>query len=210
MKRSEEEKSRFPIFRERFRELQGDRSNTEFAEFLGISRQTVGFYCNGDRIPDALGLKEIAATCGVSADWLLGLSDVQSGEIELRQVCDYTGLSQESIERLRLIKFTKDTVNRRWLMNQIIPSNIFFHTLRKLTMLLRQYSRVYDNFSDDNPFGNSYEVDGIHISDSDILEARFHSVTESWNELITDLMDKAKISNEFKSTGPINQPKGEE
>lgn len=100
MKRPKEEKNRFPIFRERFRELQGDRSNTEFAEFLGISRQTVGFYCNGDRIPDALGLKEIASTCGVSADWLLGLSDVRTNDIKLREICDATGLSERALLNL--------------------------------------------------------------------------------------------------------------
>ena len=71
----ERKNERLPIFTERFRELQGDRSNTEFAEFLEISRQTVGFYCNGDRIPDALTLKQIAEKCGVSADWLLGISN---------------------------------------------------------------------------------------------------------------------------------------
>ena len=49
----ERKSNRLPIFTERFRKLQGDRSNTEFAEFLEISRQTVGFYCNGDRLPDA-------------------------------------------------------------------------------------------------------------------------------------------------------------
>lgn len=100
MKHTKEEKNRFPIFRERFRELQGDRSNTEFAELLGISRQTVGFYCNGDRIPDALGLKEIALTCGVSADWLLGLSDVKTNDIKLREICEATGLSERALINL--------------------------------------------------------------------------------------------------------------
>lgn len=66
---------RFPQFTNRFRALRGDRDNTEFAKFLGISRQTVGFYYNGDRIPDAMMLKEIAEKCDVSADWLLGLTN---------------------------------------------------------------------------------------------------------------------------------------
>ena len=30
--------NRLPIFTERFRELQGDLSNTDYADFLGISR----------------------------------------------------------------------------------------------------------------------------------------------------------------------------
>ena len=63
----ERKNDRLPIFTERFRELQGERSNTEFAEFLGISRQTVGFYWNGDRVPDAITLIKIAKKCEVSA-----------------------------------------------------------------------------------------------------------------------------------------------
>ena len=47
----ERKENRLPIFTERFRSLQEDRTNTEFADFLGLSRQTVGFYCNGDRLP---------------------------------------------------------------------------------------------------------------------------------------------------------------
>lgn len=91
---------RFPEFTERFRELRGERDNTEFGKFLGISRQTVGFYCNGDRIPDALGLKQIAEKCGVSADWLLGLTDVKSPDINIRDISGYTGLSESAIHLL--------------------------------------------------------------------------------------------------------------
>ena len=93
----EHKNDRIPIFTERFRELQGDRSNTEFAEFLGISRQTVGFYCNGDRIPDAMTLKQIAEKCNVSTDWLLGLSDARSTDADIRKICEYTGLSEKAV-----------------------------------------------------------------------------------------------------------------
>ena len=63
---------RFPAFRDAFVELMGDMTIKDFAEKLGMSRATVGFYCNGDRIPDALGIKTIAEKCGVSARWPVG------------------------------------------------------------------------------------------------------------------------------------------
>lgn len=69
------ERKRFPIFAERFNILRDERTQGEFADFLGISRPTVGFYENGTRIPDAYILKQICEKCDVSADWLLGLSD---------------------------------------------------------------------------------------------------------------------------------------
>lgn len=96
----ERKNERLPIFTERFRELQGDRSNTEFADFLGISRQTVGFYCNGDRVPDALTLVKIAKKCEVSSDWLLGLTDIKTTDADVQSMCKFTGLSDQTIYRL--------------------------------------------------------------------------------------------------------------
>ena len=95
----ERKNDRLPIFTERFRELQGEKTNTEFADFLGISRQTVGFYCNGDRVPDALTLIKISQKCGVSADWLLGLSDYKNKETESTSAKEL-GLSEKSVNFL--------------------------------------------------------------------------------------------------------------
>lgn len=64
---------RFPVFCERFKELRGTMTDQQFAEKLGMSRQTIGFYARGERVPDAVGVRRIADACGVSADWLLGI-----------------------------------------------------------------------------------------------------------------------------------------
>ena len=102
MKQSEKREPRLKVFSERFELLRKERnlSNTDFAKFLGMSRQTVGFYLNGERVPDAITLIKIAEKCNVSADWLLGLSAVKSRDIEEQKVCTYTGLSQEAIHVL--------------------------------------------------------------------------------------------------------------
>lgn len=107
MKQKSGENNRLPIFTKRFRELQGERTNTEFADFLGISRQTVGFYCNGDRIPDAAVLRQIAEKCEVSADWLLGLSSFKRIENRTESAKEL-GLSEESINCLRGLKGEED------------------------------------------------------------------------------------------------------
>lgn len=91
---------RFPKFQERLRELQGEMSNTEFADFLGITRQTIGFYLNGHRIPDILCLAQISRRCNVSADWLIGTSDVKSTNADTKATSKYIGLSEESISFL--------------------------------------------------------------------------------------------------------------
>lgn len=88
---------RFPEFRNAFLELMGDMTLEQFAKKLGMSRATVGFYAAGQRIPDALGLKKIAEKCNVSADWLLGLSDIKSCNMDIRAICRKTGLSEKAI-----------------------------------------------------------------------------------------------------------------
>ena len=93
--------NRLPVFRDRFNELKGDRNQQEFADFLGISRPTVALYASGERIPDAVILKQIAERCGVSADYLLGLSDAATADKNLQFVCDYTGLAVDEIMALK-------------------------------------------------------------------------------------------------------------
>ena len=76
MKTSEFKESRLPVFTERFQSLRNEgETQVAFAARLDIARPTVAQYENGSRIPDAEMLKKIAEKCGVSANWLLGLSD---------------------------------------------------------------------------------------------------------------------------------------
>ena len=89
MKHGNSNTGRLPGLRSRLAELQGNMSTTDFAQKLGLSRQTVGFYLNGDRIPDSETLIKICKSCNVSADWLLGIET------------DGLGLSARSTELLR-------------------------------------------------------------------------------------------------------------
>ncbi len=100
--------SRFPKFQERFRKLQGEMSNTEFADFLGITRQTIGFYLNGNRIPDILCLAQISRRCNVSADWLIGTSDVETINTDIKATSKFTGLSEASIHYLTTVNESLD------------------------------------------------------------------------------------------------------
>lgn len=102
---------RFPEFQAAFNELMGDMTIQEFADKLGMSRATVGFYSSGQRIPDALGVKKIAERCNVSTDWLLGLSRIKSTDFNLRQACETTGLSENVVELIGIYMKDDQKVN---------------------------------------------------------------------------------------------------
>ncbi|MBR6654381.1 MAG: helix-turn-helix transcriptional regulator [Oscillospiraceae bacterium] len=76
---------KFPAFQKAFLELKGEMSIKEFAEKLGMANATVGYYATGERIPNALGIARIAEVCGVSADWLLGISPVKERDPQKAQ-----------------------------------------------------------------------------------------------------------------------------
>lgn len=115
---------KLPVFAERFRELRGDMTQDKFADFVGISRPTVGFYENGDRLPDALVLKKIAEKCHVSSDWLIGLSDVKNTDMNIHSVSEITGLSENSIDLLACAKLEKDC-QKNCNTEKYYPSDIF-------------------------------------------------------------------------------------
>lgn len=143
MKQSEKQ-HRFPIFCDRLCELQGKKTIAAFAAFLGLSRPTVNFYLNGDRVPDALTLRQIAERCNVSSDWLLGLSDVKDPDGTLQQVCRYTGLNAQSVQFLHNNiawrdedgryrgGFSEDEYNPKRLLDDLFrleASDTLFHSL---------------------------------------------------------------------------------
>lgn len=104
MKHGNSQTGKLPIFRERLRSLQGDMSITAFADKLELSRQTVGFYLNGDRIPDALTLRAIADRCNVTTDYLVGKSNIPAVNPDMQNAIKYTGLSESSIQTIKALQ----------------------------------------------------------------------------------------------------------
>ncbi len=94
---------RLPIFYKRFHDLTDSRGGvTAVSEITGISRPTITFWYNGQRTPDAENLGVLSRTLGVSADWLLGLSneDNSTNDEKLRMVSEYVGLSNSAVSEL--------------------------------------------------------------------------------------------------------------
>ncbi len=138
---TKEAKHRLPIFEQRFYELQGEMTQGEFAVFLGISRPTVGFYENGDRIPDALTLRQIAEKCNVPVDWLLGLTDNKSkGNVDIGTTL---GLSDTAIEQIRTYyeAYSNSPFNMAFL-NEFLGNNRFKELLLECSDVFTTYANL--------------------------------------------------------------------
>lgn len=90
-------------FATNLRELmqQHGTKQTELSELLGVTRQSIGQYADGTSLPPVDKIIELANYYNVSADYILGLTDITSNDADLRSVCEYTGLSEKSIENIQ-------------------------------------------------------------------------------------------------------------
>ena len=142
-------------FKARFNQLRDGMTQGKFAEFLGISRPTVGFYENGDRIPDAFGVRNIADKCGVPADWLLALSDFKNSDTR-KLTAEDLGLTESSAAILSNY-FKRDKKNSLTLtINKLIEneevigaiSRFLYYDLKSDGELVKYVYRFIDECSD--------------------------------------------------------------
>lgn len=66
-------------FSARLRELRGTMKQTDFAAKIGTNSKTYQHYESGRRTPNIEFVIQVAKSCGVSSDYLLGLAE-QNGE----------------------------------------------------------------------------------------------------------------------------------
>lgn len=102
----ETEQNIFPVRLSKFMK-EKNITQTELAKNINVTRQAISLYANGQSTPDINILCKIAKYFKVSSDYLLGLSDSKSSNINDREVCSTLGLTDESIETLKALKNDK-------------------------------------------------------------------------------------------------------
>lgn len=72
----------------------------DLATALGVNDNTISYFVSGKRMPNTEQIIKISDFFGVSADYLLGLSDTPTTDKDIQFICEYTGLSEKSVEKL--------------------------------------------------------------------------------------------------------------
>lgn len=76
----------------------------EVSDATGIPQSTLSEIENDKREPGAGIIKKLAEHYGVSADFLLGLSDIRTSDVTAKSVIEYTGLSEDNVDFLHWIR----------------------------------------------------------------------------------------------------------
>lgn len=75
----------------------------ELAEILQVTDNTISYFVRGTRTPNLQQIINIANYFNVSTDYLLGKTDVETTNITVKGICEYTGLSEETVEQLHSV-----------------------------------------------------------------------------------------------------------
>ncbi|MBC3797167.1 helix-turn-helix domain-containing protein [Acetobacterium tundrae] len=112
------------IFAVRLRKLMEEPKTTqqELASNVGVTRQAISQYMDGSVQPNIEKFYKIVDYFKVSADYLLGKTNVKTLDTDIQAISDKTGLSEEAIGN---IKVTANTPERKDILNQFLKSAQF-------------------------------------------------------------------------------------
>ncbi|MCL2146361.1 MAG: helix-turn-helix domain-containing protein [Synergistaceae bacterium] len=136
MARKREE--RLKVFGQRLNTLRGDMTQAAFAEKIGISDTSIGQYECFKRLPDAGILKKICVACGVTADYLLGLSRAAAPDDFIQAVVTRYGLNEQALQFLERLNAQLDIDDAE--KSRISAKQIAFENAENLTVTYERES----------------------------------------------------------------------
>lgn len=150
-------------FTEIFYKLIGSETQQQSADKIGVARQNIGKWTSGETTPDIVTLGKIADAYNVSTDYLLGRTTVKSPSVELTEVCNYTGLSEKSVENLRAIK--DHQLNANLLIEKNNFEDIVEHLceIERLEIAKKYYDLVINPISNGDEFYDNLILNDVKL-----------------------------------------------
>ena len=140
------------VFGKRLKELRKEHGYTieQFADMVGISKSTLGYYENDKRMPDIEILARIANVLNVSADYLIGRTNTTDRKGKLKTVCDFTGLSDQAAEYLSELVENRDyaklsVINH--LFKELCEDYAFYSGEDEASSILGSLFRCFEKFT---------------------------------------------------------------
>lgn len=118
-------------------------TQVEFAEKLNCNRQKIADWERGKSTPSADDLTILSSVFNVSADYLLGLTENKTIDEELKFVCNYTGLNEDSVKTLSGHVYDIRTTD---ILNLLLSEEKYFD-FYLFCKNLRNYRKQYDSLT---------------------------------------------------------------
>ena len=140
------------VFGKRLKELRKANGYTieQFADMVGISKSTLGYYENDKRMPDIEILVRIADTLNVNADYLIGRTNTTAKKGKMKAVCKFTGLSDCAVEYLSELVKNKDYAKLsiiNHLFHELCEDYDFYNGEDEVSSVLGSLFRYFEKFS---------------------------------------------------------------
>lgn len=177
------------LFPERLTKLREKEcmSRQQLADILGVSRASLEYYEKGKRTPDIEVLYKLSEHFNVTADYLIGRTDKCGESTDENAVCEYTGLSENAIKALHILKIES--------VQGYIESNI---EIKELSELIKK------KLIEDEEMINSTKRDDKELLDllSKLIEDGKHNIFD----VIIDLnLYLKKLDSDFKLYNFVNE-----
>ncbi len=162
---------------DRLRELVQDKGKTlrDIAAETGLSIAALSAWQNGKKVPQSDSILLLCRYFNVSADYLLGLSNVRKVDASAKAAADYLGLTEKAVEKLHhltaydmlyvptLKPESKMPCRNIWL-SMLLESNTMRQTVCEVTafnvysyMLIEQKKRITALLNEKKKDGSIYE-----------------------------------------------------
>lgn len=226
------------VFGERLMEIRKERGETqqELADSIGITQQSLCRYEQGERTANIDFIRKVAKHYNVTADYFLGLSVAKSYNADLQAICNYTGLSEKSIIRLRercnlsVAVFPKGQLHAASVINKIIEHGYLDNLVRSICQLedlgdkwethckaaIKEGNYDYDKYEYAHTLSD--EMNMVKFSINQLINSlilhldRRYDILNYSSEILIDekafeILKNKILEKEVKSNGEHNPPK---
>lgn len=151
---------------------------------LGLSKTALFEYRWGESEPRLTAISKIAGHYNVSTDYLLGLSDAKTTNPNKKNACEYTGLSDEAIDKLHDGCGDKNRPLHSAIVSYLIESGILDDLVKLLEKSLiqrEQQSVLFD--ANDEQRANTMELQEYQFSKQ--LSGLYTKVTDELSKKLS-------------------------
>lgn len=189
----------------------------ELAIAIGVEKDTINRWESAKRGIKAQDIAKLAQHFNVSADYLLGISEIATVNTDIKMIHDYTGLSTEAINNLRFLSFKKG--KDRYLLNGFsindycTPISFLDKVLsdKKLPSICSAFAKAVKGSENPDLLYEYFGIDKSKLTKSDLISISEKTIKlgvlqltyarETFSDMLgkiaNEYIDHCKESNQF-------------